>query len=267
MKIHALVAAMDSIAPPALAESWDNVGLLLGDAAAPLRRLLLTIDLTPEVIDEAQTLGCDAVVAYHPPLFAPTRRVLAGDLAFAALAAGLAVYSPHTAFDAAPGGTNDALCEVLGLAERKPLRPAAGAGVGALAAMPPGLVGAGRVGVLAKPAYAHELVERLKSRLGLTFVLHAGSLERVVSTVAVCAGAGGSLVDDAARAGAELYLVGELGHHDALRVRRLGLTAVCTLHSNAERLALPGLATRLRERLAGVDVYVSARDRDPFSLA
>lgn len=94
---------------------------------------------------------------------------------------------------------------------------------------------------------------------------HLQSLEGLRALERV--GAGGSMVEDAVRSGAELFLAGELGHHDALRATRLGLTSVCTLHSNAERLALPGLAERLRERLLGVEVFVSARDRDPFSLA
>jgi len=255
MRVSDLVAAMERIAPPELAESWDNVGLILGDPAASLSAVMLTIDLSPEVGGEAASLGCEAAVAYHPPIFAPVRRVVAGDPAFAALQAGLAVYSPHTALDVADGGTNDALCDLLGLEDRRPLRP-----------REPGGPGPGRIGVLAQVRSAAAIADRVKAELELGFVLCAGPEDREVRRVAVCAGAGGSLVDDAVAAGADLYLVGELGHHDALRAARLGLTAVCTLHSNTERLALPGLAERLRAALPELEVHESRRDRDPFRL-
>ena len=255
-RVSDLVAAFEHIAPVALAEPWDNVGLVIGDARAPLTRVLLAVDLSPDVIDEAVAHGCDAVVAYHPPIFAPHKRLGPTDLAYHAVRAGLAVYSPHTALDVAEGGTNDALCDVLGLFDRRPLKPRGPEG--------PGL---GRIGRLPVRSPARAIVDLVKVKLRLRFVLAAGPLDREVETVAVCAGAGGSLVDDASREGAELYLVGELGHHDALRAARVGLTALCTLHSHTERLALPALAARLRQLLPGVEAEVSTRDRDPFELA
>lgn len=255
-RVSELIAAFENIAPSALAEPWDNVGLVIGDPRAALTRLLVAVDLSLEVIDEAEAQGCEAVVAYHPPIFAAHKRLGPDDLAYHAIRAGLAVYSPHTAFDVADGGTNDALCDLLGLFDRRPLKPRT-----------PGGPGPGRIGRLPVHCSARALVDLVKLKLRLPFVLTAGPLDREVETVAVCAGAGGSMVDDAAREGAELYLVGELGHHDALRAARLGLTALCTLHSHTERLALPALAARLRRALPGVQVEVSARDRDPFEVA
>ncbi len=115
--------ALDHIAPPALAQSWDNVGLLAGDRTARCRRVLLCIDLAPAVLEEAVRLRCELVMAYHPPLFQPIRRILADShgtdsILHRAIAAGIAIYSPHTALDAAPGGTNDVLaglCELTDL--------------------------------------------------------------------------------------------------------------------------------------------------------
>jgi len=91
--ISDLVLAMERIAPVALAESWDNVGLLVGDPKAPLHRVLLTVDLLPEVIDEAAQAGANAVVAYHPPIFRAQKSFLADDLAYQAARAGISVYS------------------------------------------------------------------------------------------------------------------------------------------------------------------------------
>lgn len=115
-----LARVMDTIAPPSLAQPWDNVGLLAGDRAAPCGRILLCIDLTRAVLREAVRARCGAVIAYHPPLFQPVRRLLADShdtdaILHAAIAAGVAIYSPHTALDAAPGGTNDVMAELCGL--------------------------------------------------------------------------------------------------------------------------------------------------------
>jgi len=247
---------MDRIAPVSLAESWDNVGLLVGDPNAPLRRLLLTVDLLPEVIEEAVHAGAEAVVAYHPPIFRAQKNFLADDLAYQAARAGISVYSPHTALDVASGGTNDCLMDVLGVAERTPLRRR----------IPDG-PGIGRVGDLAQGQSHEAFVELLKRALALPHVLVAGTPKDAVRRVAVCAGAGGSLVADAHRAGADVFVAGELGHHDALLAARLGLCVVCTLHSHTERLALAPLRARLLAELPGVDVSVSGRDADPFMIA
>jgi len=102
--VGALAGALQGLAPAHLAESWDNVGLLLGDAQAPCARVLVTIDLTTEVLDEALDLRADAVVAYHPPIFEPLKRLVSGEpretVLLEAAQAGVALLSPHTALDA-----------------------------------------------------------------------------------------------------------------------------------------------------------------------
>lgn len=123
MLLNDLVFALDDIAPIRNAEAWDNVGLLVGDPAQAVSNVMLTIDYTDAVAEEAKSAGCDAVVAYHPVIFEPLKRVTAGNVVFDALRRGVAIYSPHTALDVVPGGTNDMLADVLGLpAERSPLR-------------------------------------------------------------------------------------------------------------------------------------------------
>ncbi len=127
MKVSDLVGAMEAIAPTSFAASWDNVGLLVGDPAAPLSRVLLAIDCTRDVVAEAAAGGPGgAIVAYHPIVFQPQKRFVAGAPAFDAARAGLSVYCPHTALDVAEGGTNDVLADVLGMRNRAPLRPAEG---------------------------------------------------------------------------------------------------------------------------------------------
>jgi len=123
MRVADVVAVLETIAPPSLAAEWDNVGLLIGDATARIRKLMLCIDLTDAVLDEAIAARADMVMAYHPVIFKPLPRLTAAaaPIAYRAARAGLAVYSMHTAIDAAPGGFNDVLAGILGLTAIRPI--------------------------------------------------------------------------------------------------------------------------------------------------
>jgi dinuclear metal center YbgI/SA1388 family protein len=128
MNVRDVVRALEAIAPLAHAEAWDNVGLLVGAREWPAERVLLTIDLTESVLEEAVARGAQMVVAYHPPIFEPLKR-LTDDrprerLLLEAAQAGLAIHSPHTALDAAPGGVNDWLAESVGAGDVAPIAPA-----------------------------------------------------------------------------------------------------------------------------------------------
>ncbi|HUU83654.1 MAG TPA: Nif3-like dinuclear metal center hexameric protein [Phycisphaerae bacterium] len=118
--------ALERIAPAALAEEWDNVGLLAGDAGAPVRRVLVCIDLTSAVVDEAVGAGVELIMAYHPPIFRPISRLHGHGTGtdahvFRCVAGGIAVYSVHTALDAADGGTNDVLAGLCGVKKTQPI--------------------------------------------------------------------------------------------------------------------------------------------------
>ena len=125
-------AYLDRFAPPGLAADWDNVGLLLGDPATEVKALLTCLTVTPEVVAEAVEAGANLIVTHHPVLFRPVKRLTTrtpdGRLLLPLLRAGVAVYSPHTSFDNAPGGINDSLARRLGLLDVAPLRRRPGPG-------------------------------------------------------------------------------------------------------------------------------------------
>ena len=129
LRVRDLTAALSAVAPPALAAAWDNVGLLAGDPSAPCERVLLTIDLTRDVLEEARDLRVQAVVAYHPPLFEPLKRFVSGThpsgVVHDAIRSGVALLSPHTALDAVQGGVNDWIADGIGDGTRRPLEPSA----------------------------------------------------------------------------------------------------------------------------------------------
>ncbi len=126
-----VVAYMDRFAPPRLAADWDNTGLLLGDTSRPADRILTCLTVTPDVVAEAVAEGVQMIVTHHPILFRGAKKLSSltseGRLLGPLLAAGIAVYSPHTSFDNCPGGINDTLAARFGLTGVKPLRPKDGA--------------------------------------------------------------------------------------------------------------------------------------------
>jgi dinuclear metal center YbgI/SA1388 family protein len=133
-------------------------------------------------------------------------------------------------------------------------------------ATPPEGVGIGRFGTLAEPVERGELFERIKRDLEIGHLLVAGPTEGRVTRAAVCAGACGDLLDQAIARRADLYLTGEMRHHDAIKAARAGVTVVCTLHSNSERLTLRRLKSRLEAALPNLPAILSRTDRDPFSV-
>jgi len=133
-------------------------------------------------------------------------------------------------------------------------------------AAPPQTIGLGRVGRLEEPTVLNVLLDRIKAKLDLSHVLVAGPPERIVSTAAVCAGSCGDHLDRAIAEKCDLYLTGEMRHHDALRAAAAGLTVVCTLHSNSERVTLAALARRLAKECPAIQWTLSMADRDPFQI-
>jgi dinuclear metal center YbgI/SA1388 family protein len=264
---HRLVEVLESLCPTGLAESWDNVGLLLPppNREQAIRTVLLCIDLSEQVLEEAAQAGAGLVVAYHPPLFSPQKRFDPGSArdrtTLRAIREGIAVWSPHTALDAIPGGVNDWLAEGIGAGEVEPIHDSA--------SVPEGFegAGAGRLLQLSPPTVLSVIVERLKEHLGVSHLrvamasTHAGGVP--ITSVALCAGAGGSLFAEVDRA--DLYVTGEMRHHDVLVRLAQGSSVVLSEHTHTERGYLPRFAHLLDERLEGaVEILVSARDRDPL---
>ena len=127
MKTHHLISAFESFAPTYLANEWDNVGLLVGTPGWSANKILLTIDLTEAVLEEAIKMKVDAIVSYHPPIFNPLKSVTDGSfkerVVLDAISNKIAIYSPHTALDVANGGVNDWIVAGIGKGDVRALRP------------------------------------------------------------------------------------------------------------------------------------------------
>ncbi len=255
------VALLNEIAPVELAEEWDNVGLLAGDPAADLRGVLTCLTLTPDVVDEAIDRGVGLVVSHHPLPFRGvktlTTETVDGGSLWRLLGAGIAVYSPHTAYDSAAGGVNQQWAERLQLTAVRPLSPIEGADRAA---------GVGRAGDFGGGGF-DRLVEAVKQAVNPPAVRVVAPTSGGAGRVAIACGSGGSLLDLAIAAGCDVFLTGEMSFHDCLRCRSLGIGAVLTGHYASERFAIESLAERLAGQLPGISVNASESEKDPLGPA
>jgi len=257
-----VTALLDQHYPPVWAESWDRVGLVLGEPEAPVRKVAFVVDCVPETVEEAVAAGADLIVAHHPLLLrgvsslAPT--TYKGRIVHRLIRAGVGLFTAHTNADVADPGVSDALAARLGLVELRPLRPS-----------PWGdRVGAGRVGRLPAPLTLAGLVEVAARVLPATAwgVRAAGDPDRRVETVAVCGGAGDSYLADAVAAGADAYLTADLRHHPVSEhLAEAGPALLDAAHWATERPWLDDAAALVRTAL-GTPTHVSDVDTDPWTL-
>lgn len=279
--IGELVLAMQAVAPRSLAATWDNTGLLLGDPAQALRRALLTIDLTPAVLDEAITAKCEAIIAYHPPLFEPLKKLTTmhahEHIVLRCAEHKIAILSPHTALDAVHGGMTDWLADFLGAGTRVALEPAIYASAPVKSApraktqepvqTPLQTHGQGRALTLLKPRTCNAMAKQLRIslRLGAGDVSYCElKKSRRHERVAVVPGSGASLLALALEAGCTLMVTGEAKHHDVLRAKENGCDMILLGHTNSERGFLPHFAKQLQPHVPRIRLLVSKRDRHPL---
>jgi dinuclear metal center YbgI/SA1388 family protein len=250
---------LEEYAPPQLAESWDNVGLLVGSPAQTVRRIMTCLTVTLQTADEAVREGADLIVSHHPLPFRPlprlTTETLPGRLLLQLVRHGAAIYSPHTAFDSARRGINQRLAEMLQLSEIRPLIENPGAADG---------LGAGRFGRLATPMPLSDVADRLRRNLRLERLQCVGDLDQPVRVAAVACGSAGEFVRTAIGAGCDLLILGETNFHTCIEAEAGGLRLLLTGHFGSERFGVEHLAEAIAERFPDVRVWPSADERDPL---
>lgn len=257
--IAGFLDAIERLAPSALAEEWDNVGLIVGRRTHTVRRVLVALDLRAAVLDEALQTAADTVLVHHPPIFPVLSDVSdtsrASELILIAAEHRIAVVAAHTNLDSAHGGLNDHMSELLGLRDTAPLVPASA----------DALAGLGRVGACA-PQRLVELVRHVAVAVPGP-VTWTGDGDSEIVRLACCTGSGASLIDAARAAGADAFVTSDLKYHDADRAPELALIAAP--HGQIEAMMIARWCPQLAAALTaeGVVVAVAAADTDPWGLA
>lgn len=241
--VQEVLERMEKLAPPELACAWDNVGLLV-DAGRPVTSVTTALDITAEVVREAAQRGCTLIVSHHPVIFDPLHRIAADDIPALLLANGISAICMHTNLDAAPGGVNDVLADVLHIQNRRNFAE-----------------DCGRIGTLAAPATAAQLAEYCNK----TLHTHCKYVEaaRPITCLAEVSGAGGSYLPQAIAEGADCLVTGEAAHHIALLAKQRGVGLVVAGHWGTEHPVAAAVAAALAAALP-VPVTVSPADADPY---
>lgn len=260
---------LGEFAPLTLAEGWDNVGLLVGDATGPVDRILTCLTVTPDVVAEAVALRVDLIVSHHPMLFKPVQRLIANDsqggMLLSLIGAGIALYSPHTAFDSAAAGINQQLADRFGLLAVHPLRIKPNP-TNSPNPLMEGASGAGRYGDLPHPCTLDELCESSKQLLNVPRLQRVGSPSAIIRRLGVACGAAAEFIPDALAAGCDALLTGEARFHDCLRARDSGLALILPGHYATERPAVETLAELLQTKFTQLTVTASVQEHDPVEI-
>jgi len=206
MKVKDIIKVIEDFAPLSIQEGWDNSGLCVGSPEDEVTSVLLALDCTPALVDEAVACGADMIVTHHPLIFSGLKRISPDDMTalavIKAIKAGIAIYAAHTNADKVLGGVSGAMAARLGL-ENVTVLDDEGEGMGL-----------GAVGDFPVPMTSEAALALVKERFSLKVVKASRPVEGLVSRVAMCGGSGGSLISAARRSGAQLYISGDISYHN-----------------------------------------------------
>ena len=231
-----LLMLLDKIAPLDLSEEWDNSGIQIDLGKQEINKVLIALETDRDVVKTARESEADMIITHHP-LFFPKGAVdhlISSDVnqknIIELIQSGIEVVSLHTCYDAAPGCMNDCLCDLLGIKKPK-----------TFAGNIP------RIGRLAEPVTLSEYEKTVFERLGRpSGVLVGGAPEKLIRTVAVCSGAGGEFWKDALNEGADLFISGEIKHHEMDLIRQTNMAFIAAGHAGSEWIFVPALASQIR---------------------
>lgn len=262
--IREVAEFLETWAPASSAQSYDNVGLQVGDPSIGVRHGLIALDMTPQVLSEAISLNVSLIITHHPLIFRPLRSVttqsFASSLAYRLASSGVALYSIHTNLDAAPGGVSFALGGTLGLSEMEFLEVFESDGED---------IGLGVVGRVDPPISLREFLETTADRLRTDSLRYVGDLNAAIERAAVCGGAGSDLVHRAMESGADVFVTADLKYHqffDVLGVDgRPRMAFVDAGHYETEMMTEKLLQDELTERFPDVDWHRTSHRTSPIS--
>ena len=243
MKIREIYDFLDSIAPYNTQCEWDNSGFMCGDMDRDVDSVMLCLDCTNDVIEQAVANNCRCIVCHHPLIFSPVKKIYAGTPLYNAIKNDITVISAHTNLDMAEDGVNDVLSKILGLTDCEKLF-AEGAP----------FMRMGNVSEQSAIAFASFVADILGNGAE---VYDSG---RMVKKVAVCGGAGGEYIPEAFAAGCDTFITGEAKHHERLEAGRLGINLIVAGHFSTEVPVLQNLCDKLVRAFPRHSVFIASEE-------
>ncbi len=256
--VSKIVESLETLAPKTLAQDWDNVGLQVGAMDHQVSKVLLALDATSGVIEEAIRLGADMIVTHHPMIFKPIKHIVMddylGQCIYQLIKNNISLYVMHTNFDTAWGGSNDVLGQLIGLDNIKVLSPDEdGMGIGRLGEIP--------------PITLKDLTYKLKKTLNISHARLVGRPHQLVEKVAICTGSGMGFLTSAIGL-ADVFITGDVKFHEAQMAKQHNIAIIDVGHYGSENIAMPTIKTYLKDLIINDDleVVVSQLNEDPFHI-
>ena len=241
-KVKDFYGYLNSIAPFETQEDWDNSGMLVGDMDAEVKKVAVVLDITHEEIKKAKAIGADLIISHHPVIFNPIKSVTRGSVPYELVASSINALCCHTPLDIADGGTNDSLAELLGIEVTRTEDPIL------------------RLGTV-EPTTAENLAGKIAKTLN-TKVRYADA-GRKIEKIAICTGAGCSLIEAAGEIDA--FITGDASHHNFLDCIQAGITLIAAGHYETEIVVVPVLVKKLQARFPDIEI-IDIKQENPIKF-
>lgn len=252
-----IAAVIEEFAPLSLQESYDNAGLQVGSPGARVTAVMLCLDVTEDVLNEARLRQCDMIVSHHPLIFHALRSLTGADetqrIAIGALRDGIAVYSAHTNLDSAWNGVSHEMAHILGVENLRVLAPGADprAGLGVCGDI--------------SPTPKLEFIRRVKEKFNVKCLRFSSQSPAIVlKKVALCGGSGASLIKDAIAAGADIFITGDVKYHDFTAFGQ-DIVIADIGHYESELCSMRIFSRIIREKYPDLVVYFSEDQQSPIA--
>ncbi|MEQ8198558.1 MAG: Nif3-like dinuclear metal center hexameric protein [Clostridiaceae bacterium] len=265
MKICEIIGIMEKIAPAELKEDYDNVGLMVGSSSAEVKKILIALDATLEVIDEAIEAGAELIITHHPLLFRKpstiTDDTLLGRKIMTLIKNNINLYSSHTNFDSVKGGLNDTIVEILGFKNKKVMDPSPIKGFEES--------GLGRIVEVDELISLEDLILKIKNSLGIKNLRCIKGNNTGIKKIAIINGSGQDFFQMAVSLGADCIITGDTTYHFASDYKEVGINIIDIGHFGSEWTVFKTLSKRIYEELSKIgeiELVISQKSKDPYEF-
>jgi len=258
MTTQKIIHVLEEWAPPIYQESYDNSGLLVGDSSKTVKAVLICLDCTEEVVDEAIALGANMVIAHHPVIFSGLKKVTGTTYiertVIKAIKHDIAIYALHTNLDNVMNGVNSKICDLLGIENKRILQTKNGRSD----------VGSGMIGQLNKPMNTKVFLDQIKITFGADCLRYTNVLKEEISKIAVCGGSGSFLLKDAIAQEADIFITSDFKYHQFFDAENRIVIADIG-HYEAEKFTKELICDFLREKFPTFALHLSKINTNPVN--
>ncbi|GAA0068922.1 Nif3-like dinuclear metal center hexameric protein [Clostridium sardiniense] len=261
IKVKDIKYAMNKIAPEVLKEDFDNVGLMVGDEEQEVSKILLALDCTKKVIEEAKDNGCDMIITHHPLIFRKPNKIIKNDLLGSKIIEliknDISLYSSHTNLDSVENGINDTIVKMLGFTSCEIIEESRINGFNN--------AGLGRIVRLEKETNIKEIISLIKKNLNINNLRVVEGVN-TVKTLAIINGSGQDFISEAVKLGSDCIITGDTTYHFASDYKELGVNIIDAGHFNTEWLVFLETMKTLKENFKNIEFIDSKVSNDPYTF-